>query len=161
MNIEKGDAQSSGILMPNSEVHDCIIIENRGTLIFDENIAKKFKLTVEDNVFKIIDMRHEATAGNNMENAPIDNNRERNEERFHFVHPEIEEEEAWRIHNSVKRLVTNQKIPEICIYIKEQREKRKMLLPQSPSAAYKELQRMGMPKGEGYGEKHFSSCYMK
>ena len=46
-------------------------------------------------------------------------NVERNEERFHFVHPEIEDEEAWRIHQSIKRLVAYQKIPEICAYLKE------------------------------------------
>ena len=42
------------------------------------------------------------------------------EERFHFIHPEIEDEEAWRIHNAIKRLVAYQKVPEICAYLKEQ-----------------------------------------
>ena len=35
---------------------------------------------------------------------PVDNYQERDEERFHFVHPEIEDDEAWRIHYAVKRL---------------------------------------------------------
>lgn len=82
-------------------------------------------------------------------------------ELFHFIHPEIEEEEARRIHNAIKRLVVNQKVQDICIYLKEQREKGKLLLPQSPGTAYKELQRMGMPCGEGYSEKYFYSCYLK
>lgn len=82
-------------------------------------------------------------------------------ELFHFIHPEIEEEEAMRIHDAVKRLVKHQKVPEICAYLKELKQEKKLLLPQSPTAAYKELQRMGMPSSEGYGEKHFSSCYMK
>lgn len=80
---------------------------------------------------------------------------------FHFIHPEIEEEEARRIHKAIKRLVVNQKVQDICIYLKEQREKGKLLLPQSPGTAYKELQRMGMPCGEGYSEKYFYSCYLK
>ena len=29
------------------------------------------------------------------------------EERFHFIHVEIEDEEAWRIHQAIKRLVAN------------------------------------------------------
>ena len=32
-------------------------------------------------------------------------------------------------------------------------------LPQNPGVAYKELVRMGMPDGEGFGEKYFSKCY--
>lgn len=160
INKEDGE-EPSGALLPNSDVHNCIIITNYGSMFIDENFAKKYDLKFDNDVLKIREVRHEAPAGNNAESATLGSNHEKDEERFHFVHPEIEDEEAWRIHKSVKRLVTYQKIPEICIYIKEQREKRKMLLPQSPSAAYKELQRMGMPKGEGYGEKHFSSCYMK
>ena len=85
----------------------------------------------------------------------------RDEERFHFVHPEIEEEEAWRIHDAVKRLVAYQKVPEICAYLKELRQKGKVLLPQSPAVMYSELKRLGMPTGDGYSEKHFTNSYMK
>lgn len=158
--IEDG-VEPSGTLMPNSEVSNCIIITNYGTMFIDENFAQKYDLKFDNDVLKIIDMRQEAPVGNNMENTPICNTRERDEERFHFIHPEIEDEEAWHIHDTMKRLVIYQRIPEICFYMKEQGDQRKMLLPQSPSAAYKELQRMGMPKGEGFGEKYFSSCYMK
>ena len=81
------------------------------------------------------------------------------EERFHYIHPEIEDDEAWRIHEAVKRLVINQKIPEICAYLKEQKLKSKLLLPPNPSFVYLELKRMGMPSGKGYSEKYFSACY--
>ncbi len=91
----------------------------------------------------------------------IINNQERNEEQFHFVHPEVGEEEAWQIHNAVKRLVKHQKVLDICIYLNDLKTKGKVLLPQSPSIAYKELLRMGMPSGEGYSEKYFSGCYLK
>ena len=161
MEYKKDGEEPSGISMPNSEVHNSIFITNNGTLFLDEKFAEKYGLTFDGNVIKITKMQPEAPVGNNMENTPICNTRERNEERFHFVHPEIEDEEAWHIHDTMKRLVIYQRIPEICFYMKEQEDMRKMLLPQSPSAAYKELQRMGMPKGEGFGEKYFSSCYMK
>ena len=81
------------------------------------------------------------------------------EERFHFIHPEIEDEEAWRIHNAIKRLVAYQKVPEICAYLKEQKQKSKLLLPPNPSFVYEELKRLGMPTGDGYGDKYFAACY--
>ena len=92
---------------------------------------------------------------------PVGDDKERDEELFHFVHPELEEDEAWRVHDAIKRLVTYQKVQEICLYLKELKGKQKVLLPQSPSVAYKELVRMGMPTGDGYSEKYFSGCYQK
>ena len=83
------------------------------------------------------------------------------EERLHFIHPEIEDEEAWRIHHAIKRLVTNYRIPEICAYLKEQKQKGKLMLPSIPSVMYTELVRLGMPKGEGFSEKNFSNSYTK
>ena len=88
-------------------------------------------------------------------------NVERNEELFHFVHPEIEDEEAWRIHDAVKRLVAHQRVPEICAYLKELKQKGKILLPSVSAVMYKELVRLGMPTGEGYSEKHFSNSYTR
>jgi len=82
-------------------------------------------------------------------------------ELFHFVHPEIEEEEAWRIHKAVKRLVQYQKVPEICAYLKNLAEKNELLLPPNPSFVYEELVRLGMPTGEGYSDKYFAACYKK
>ena len=95
------------------------------------------------------------------EELPTSKPQERNEERFHFVHPEIDDDEAWRIHDAVKRLVAHQKVPEICAYLKELKQKRKALLPSASAAMYKELVRLGMPTSEGYSEKHFSNIYTK
>ena len=89
------------------------------------------------------------------------NNQERNEELFHFVHPELDEAEAWCIHYAVKRFVAHNRVIDICNYLKQLKDRGKILLPQSPTDAYNELVRMGMPKGEGYGEKHFSAKYKK
>lgn len=85
----------------------------------------------------------------------------RNEERFHFVHPEIDDDEAWRIHDAVKRLVAHQRVPEICAYLKELKQKGKVMLPSISAIMYNELVRLGMPTGEGYSEKHFSNSYTK
>ena len=88
-------------------------------------------------------------------------NRERNEERFHFVHPEIGDEEAWHTHDMVKRLVVNYRMPDICAFLKDKNQDRKILLPSNPSFVYLELVRMGMPTGEGFSEKNFSNNYVR
>ena len=81
------------------------------------------------------------------------------EERFHFIHPEIEDDEAWRIHKAIKRLVTNQKVPEICQYLNLLALNNKILLPQMPSVTYAELVRMGMPTGAGFSEYNLKKYY--
>lgn len=86
---------------------------------------------------------------------------QRDEERFHFVHPEVDDDEAWRIHDAVKRVVAHQRVPEICAYLKELKQKGKVMLPSIASVMYNELVRLGMPSGEGYSEKHFSNSYTK
>ena len=81
------------------------------------------------------------------------------EEMFHFIHPSLDDEEGWKIHNEVKRLVKRQSIPDICQYLKKLASEEKILLPLMPSVAYAELVRMGMPNGEGFSEKHFKKHY--
>ena len=83
----------------------------------------------------------------------------RDEEMFHFVHPELEEQEGWKIHNAVKRAVKLQGIQMICQYLMQLKDDRKVLLPPNPSAAYSELVRMGMPNGEGFNEITFRKYY--
>jgi hypothetical protein len=95
------------------------------------------------------------------EELPAVNSQEHDEERFHFVHPEIEDDEAWHIHDAVKRLVAHQRVPEICAYLKELKRKEKVLLPSVSAVMYKELVRLGMPTGGGFSEKHFSNSYTK
>ena len=86
---------------------------------------------------------------------------QRDEKLFHFVHPELDETEAWRIHDAIKRLVANYRIPDICAYLKEQKQNGKLMLPSNPSNMYNELVRLGMPNGEGFSEKNFSNSYTK
>ena len=85
----------------------------------------------------------------------------RDEELFHFVHPEIEGDEAWRVHDAVKRVARLQGIQMICQYLSQLRNEKKVLLPPNPSAAYAELVRMGMPSGEGFNEITFRKYYNK
>lgn len=89
------------------------------------------------------------------------NHQERSEEIFHCVHPELDETEAWRIHDAVKRIVRLQGIQMICQYLTGLKNEKKVLLPPNPSAAYAELVRMGMPNGEGFSETTFRKYYNK
>lgn len=82
------------------------------------------------------------------------------EELCRFVHPALDESQEWQVHNELKRLVKRQGIQEICSYLQHMRASEKVLLPQSPSAAYAELVRMGMPSGDGFNENTFRKYYM-
>ena len=94
-------------------------------------------------------------------NAPAETKGKRDKELFHFVHPELDDEEAWRVHDAVKRVVKLQGIQMICQYLSQLRNENKVLLPPNPSAAYTELVRMGMPNGEGFSETTFRKYYNK
>ena len=81
------------------------------------------------------------------------------DELCHFVHPSVASSQEWQIHNEIKRLVKRQRIQEICQYLLQLKKENKVLLPQSPSAAYEELVRLGMPNGEGFNESTFRKYY--
>ena len=83
------------------------------------------------------------------------------EELFHFIHPSVDGSEEWQIHEEVKRLVARQGIQEMCQYLKQLADDRKILLPQNAERAYNELVRMGMPNGEGYSLKTFQKYYKR
>ena len=93
--------------------------------------------------------------------AGEESNTNNDEEMFHFVHPELDEQEGWKIHNAVKRVAKLQGIQMICQYLMQLKDDRKVLLPPNPSAAYAELVRMGMPNGEGFNEITFRKYYNK
>jgi hypothetical protein len=81
------------------------------------------------------------------------------EEIFHFVHPAVDGDDEWQVHREVRRLVMRQGLQEICRHLLQMKKERRVLLPQSPSSAYAELVRMGMPSGEGFAEKTFRKYY--
>lgn len=87
---------------------------------------------------------------------------DRTEKLCFFVHPAVSnEEEIWAIHDEIKRLVCNQGIQDICKYLNEMQEEKKILQPQSADTAYNELVRMGMPDTEGFSIKTFMKYYRK
>ena len=83
------------------------------------------------------------------------------EELFKFVHPSVHGDGERLIHDEVKHLVARHDIQEICGYLKQMADERRILLPQSPASAYAELVRMGMPHGEGFSEKTFQKHYRR
>lgn len=84
---------------------------------------------------------------------------ERNEELCHFIHPSVSSRQEWQVHDEVRRLASRQGIQEICRHLQQMRRDNKLLLPQSPSIAYEELVRMGMPSGNGFNESTFRKYY--
>ena len=89
------------------------------------------------------------------------NNQERNEERFHYVHVDLDDEEAWHVHYAVKRLVDNYKLSDICKHLSQLKKERKVMLPSEASEMYNELVRLGMPNGDGFALKTFRNKYMR
>jgi hypothetical protein len=78
-----------------------------------------------------------------------------------FVHPTVDADEQWQIHDEIVRLVARQGIQEICKYLSQLSTDKKVLLPQNAERAYNELVRLGMPDGEGYSLKTFMKYYKR
>ena len=90
---------------------------------------------------------------------PAKGRQARDEELCHFIHPSLDGDEEWRIHDEVRSLVKRQGIQEICLHLTLLKKNGKLLLPKSVKVAYSELVRMGMPSGEGFSEKTFQKYY--
>lgn len=86
---------------------------------------------------------------------------EEDNELFRFIHPAMDEDQERKINNEVKRLVTKHGIQEICQYLYKMSSQEKILLPQNPGVAYKELTRIGMPDGDGFTLKTFQKYYKR
>ena len=81
---------------------------------------------------------------------------------FGFVHPALEEEEEWRVHREVERLVKRFDVQEICMRLNQLKKEGKVLLPQNTRNAHEELKRMGMPTEKaGFEYKTFCKYYHK
>ena len=78
-----------------------------------------------------------------------------------FVHPSVDVDEQWLVHDEIVRLVARQGIQEICKYLAKLSADEKVLLPQNAERAYNELVRLGMPDGEGYSLKPFTQYYKR
>lgn len=77
-----------------------------------------------------------------------------------LIDPSVDDEEL-KIHNVIKRLVRRQGIQEICTYLYQLKNEKKVMLPQNAEKTYHELVRMGMPGGEGYSLKTFMKYYRR
>lgn len=83
-------------------------------------------------------------------------------EIFRFVHPALEDEDGWKVHREVERLVKRFDVQEICMRLNQLKKEGKVLLPQNTRNAHEELIRMGMPTGKaGFEYKTFCKYYHK
>lgn len=83
------------------------------------------------------------------------------DELFHFIHPQVETSQEKKIHDEIARLVKRHGIQEICQYLLEMKDEKKVLLPQIAEKLYNELVRMGMPDGDGFSLKTFMRYYKR
>lgn len=85
----------------------------------------------------------------------------RNGKPTFFIHPSVDVDQEWQVHDEIVRLVARQGIQEICKYLTQLSNDKKVLLPQNAEKAYNELVRLGMPNGEGYSLKTFMKYYKR
>ncbi len=86
---------------------------------------------------------------------------ERNGKPTFFIHPSVDADQEWQIHDEIVRLVSRQGIQEICKYLTQLSDDKKVLLPQNAEKAYNELVRLGMPDSDGYSLKTFTKYYKR
>lgn len=95
------------------------------------------------------------------EELPVVNNQGKGRKPTFFIHPSVDANQEWQIHEELERLAARQGIQEICKYLSLLSEDKKVLLPQNAEKAYNELVRLGMPDGEGYSLKTFMKYYKR
>lgn len=79
---------------------------------------------------------------------------------FHFVHPALDEDEGWKVHKEVERLVKRYDVQDICRRLNQLKKENKVMLPTSTTKAFNELKRMGLPTEKGgFNYKTFSKYY--
>ena len=83
------------------------------------------------------------------------------EELFRFIHPSMDSAQERQIHIEVKRLVAHHAMQEICLYLYQLKEEKKILLPMNAATIYAELVRVGMPQVDGYSMKNFQKYYKR
>ena len=81
-------------------------------------------------------------------------------ELCHFIHPSLDDAAALQLHEELVRLCRRFGIQDICSHLHRLSLEKRLLLP-GTNAAYAELQRMGMPGGEGFSYKTFAKYYRK
>lgn len=64
------------------------------------------------------------------------------EELCHFIYPGLDEKEAQQVHRQIKDLVKRFPMKDICSFLNQLAEEKKILQPQIPQNAFEELHRM-------------------
>lgn len=83
------------------------------------------------------------------------------QELFHFVHPALDEDEGWKVHKEVERLVKRYDVQDICRRLNQLKKENKVMLPTSVTKAFNELERLGLPTEKGgFNYKTFSKYYL-
>ena len=139
-----------------------------GDLVLEKHVDKEIGNVEKGGIGILIngkevdwrDAQRKALSAAEESSAPKDE--DQREEVFKFIHPAVDCEEAeWQIHKEIKRLVCRQGLQEICQYLKQMADEKKILLPQNAEKMYNELVRLGMPNGDGYTLKTFRNCYVR
>lgn len=92
---------------------------------------------------------------------PEGNQSEAGEELSLFIHPSLDDEEGWKIHNELKRLVRRQSLADIIKHLRKLESNNIVLMPIVSSVAYDELVRLGMPNTGGFSKEHFRKQYFR
>ena len=101
------------------------------------------------------------TPDTTMTDLPVGNQPEAGEELSLFIHPSLDDEEGWKIHNELKRLVRRQSLPDIIKHLRKLESKNIVLMPIVSSVAYDELVRLGMPDTGGFSKEYFRKQYFR
>ena len=137
-------------VMPGAQMNGYVKEQNN----YFGNVQKLTGSEVKDN--SIIDVEVVTT------NKPLHQDvQERDGKPTFFIHPSVDADQEWQIHDQIARLVARQGIQEICKYLSQLSDDKKVLLPQNAEKAYNELVRLGMPDGEGYSLKTFMKHYKR
>ena len=94
----------------------------------------------------------------------VDSSSQNDVELCHFIHPSVtDDKEKLQIHREIENLVSRYPAQDICRYLTQMSNEKKILLPQSLEFAMKELHRMGMPdeSTDGFAQKTLYKYYRK
>ena len=82
---------------------------------------------------------------------------------FHYTHPSLSEDEQRQVDATIRNLVKQFAVPEICTFLKNMRKENKLFLPPNTKGVMKELQRLGMPDetAKGFSYENFKKYYEK
>ena len=154
-NLFADGAETQALLMALEKIEQMVLVNNAHILGLKTQIEQIGKIEIHN---------HLSSSTSNSQSYPTRQQppstvHEITEEPCLFIHPSIDSNQEWQIHHEIKRLVKRQRIQDICLYLRQMRKENKVLLPQSPSVAYAELVRMGMPQGEGYNENTLRKYY--